>query len=367
MRARAFQLARPLVQLGHQVKMVMPPWQTPQESGRSWQEAGVEICYVPLGGGMGAITRQLVKEVLAFRPDTVHCFKPKAYSGLVAWWLWHFHRHHLRLIVDSDDWEGWGGWNELAPYTPLQKQFFAWQEKWGMAHCHTLTVASRALQTLAWGNGLRPEQVTYLPNGPGIPPPTGQNKRPEPALNGRPLLLLYSRLFEFDTGRLIAILSTVRQAIPNLAILAVGSGLYQADATQLRQQLIQTNLLDHFTDLGWLPENELPNTLATADVGLYLMDDNLLNRTKCPVKLADMLSAGVPVVAEQVGQVSEYIQHQQTGWLCESGDVAGIAAGLIHLLQNAPLRQQLATQAQTHIQTHFNWATLANRVAQIYK
>lgn len=366
MRARAFQLAQPLAQRGHQVKMMMPPWQTPQESGRSWQEAGVEIVYVPVQGGIGGITYQLLKAVLAFRPEVVHCFKPKAYSGLVAWWLWQFHRHKLRLVVDSDDWEGWGGWNELAPYSKSQKLFFAWQEKWGMAHCHALTVASRALQTLAWGNGLRPGQVSYLPNGPGIAAPSGRDKRPELGLSNRPLLLLYSRLFEFNTGRLVAILSAVCQTIPDLAILAVGSGLYQSDAAQLRQQLAQANLLGHVTDLGWLAENDLPDTLAAADVGLYLMDDNLLNRTKCPVKLADMLAAGVPIVAEQVGQVSEYVQHQQTGWLCPSGDVAGVTAGLIHLLQNPPIRHQLSKQAQLHIQTHFSWATLATQAEQLY-
>ncbi|MCZ7673362.1 MAG: hypothetical protein M5U34_42740 [Chloroflexi bacterium] len=47
----------------------------------------------------------------------------------------------LRLIVDSDDWEGWGGWNDRAPYSPLQKRFFAWQEQWGGATATPLTVA----------------------------------------------------------------------------------------------------------------------------------------------------------------------------------------------------------------------------------
>jgi len=31
-------------------------------------------------------------------------------------------------------------------------------------------------------------------------------------------------------------------------------------------------------------------------VALYPFDDNLINRTKCPVKLTDLLYAGIPVV-----------------------------------------------------------------------
>lgn len=368
MRARAFQLARPLVQRGHQVTMIMPPWQTPAEAGRVWQEDGVTIRYVSLQGGVPGITRRLVQAVLATRPRVVHCFKPKAYSGLVGWWLWQFRRHRLRLVVDSDDWEGWGGWNELAPYSPVQKHFFAWQERWGMGHCHTLTVASRALQSLAWAQGVPPAQVLYLPNGPGIDPDAGGGAAQRAALGlaTRPVLLLYSRLFEFDIGRLIAILQQVHAALPDLAILAVGAGLYAADAAQLRQQLAAAGLLDCFVDVGWLPEAELPATLAAADVGLYLMEDTLLNRTKCPVKLADMLAVGVPVVAEAVGQVPEYVQPGQTGLLCPSGDVAGLAAGLVHLLSDEALRRRLGAGARAHVAANFAWARLAERLDAAY-
>lgn len=168
MRSRALSLARPLTRRGHTVKLFMPPWQTPQEADKQWQDGQVELRYVPLRGGVVGITRCLLQEVLAWQPHVVHCFKPKAYSGLVAWWLWQFHRHVIKLVVDTDDWEGWGGWNDKAPYTPLQKRLFAWQEQWGMRHHHALTVASRALQTVAWSLGVPHEQVVYVPNGAGV-------------------------------------------------------------------------------------------------------------------------------------------------------------------------------------------------------
>ena len=114
----------------------MPPWQTPEEADKSWKVDGVALRYIPLGRGTLGTARRLIREVLAWQPNVVHCFKPKAYSGLVAWWLWHFQRKRLRLVVDTDDWEGWGGWNELAPYTPLQKQFLPGKSSGG---CDTAT------------------------------------------------------------------------------------------------------------------------------------------------------------------------------------------------------------------------------------
>ena len=168
MRSRAFSLARELVERGHTVQLLMPPWQTPEEADKNWEEDGVTMRYLPLNGGVLAITRRLIRETLAWQPDVVHCFKPKAYSGLAGWWLWQFHQNRIRLVMDTDDWEGWGGWNELVPYSALQKHFFAWQERWGMEHNHRLTVASRALETIALSMGIPAERVLYVPNGPGI-------------------------------------------------------------------------------------------------------------------------------------------------------------------------------------------------------
>lgn len=369
MRSRALGLGRPLVQKGHTVRLFMPPWHTPSEAGKSWVEDGVEIRYTPLRGGILGITQRLMREVLAWKPDVIHTFKPKAYAGLVAWGCWHWVRGRVRLFTDSDDWEGWGGWNEIAPYRPLQKRFFAWQEQWGMTHHHGLTVASRALQTIAWSLGVSPQKVLYLPNGSGISSDTNgaEVQRASLNLSHRPTILLYSRLFEFDTAYLIPILQQVRAALPDVAVLSVGAGLYEADAAAFRQQLEAHGLMNAFVDVGWVEETALPSLLGCADVGLYLMTDTLLNRTKCSVKLADMLQVGLPVVGEAVGQVTEYVQHGVNGLLCASGDGAGVAAALVSLLQNEAMRRRFAAAALYHIKIHFDWATQAAKLLSFYQ
>jgi glycosyltransferase involved in cell wall biosynthesis len=348
----------------------------------------------------------------------VHCFKPKAYSGLAGWWLWLFHRRRIRLVMDTDDWEGWGGWNDLAPYSSRQKHFFAWQERWGMGHNHMLTVASRALETIALSMGVLAERVVYVPNGPGISRGAATKGRWEQGSGGDisplPTVLVYSRLFEFDTERLVAVLQGVKTAVPNLSVLMVGAGLYEDDAAQFRQQLAAAGLTESVIDAGWtepeaLPDllssadvgiylmedtllnrtkcpvkladaglteavvdagwtepEALPDLLTTADAGIYLMEDTLLNRTKCPVKLADMAGVGLPVVAEAVGQVNEYVVDGRTGFLRTSGDIKGLTADLIHLLQNPAQRAQMGQAAADHIAANFNWARLVERLEEVY-
>ena len=46
---------------------------------------------------------------------------------------------------------------------------------------------------------------------------------------------------------------------------------------------------------GWVSSQDLPGYFAAADVAIYPLDDTLLNRAKCPVKLTDLLLAGLGI------------------------------------------------------------------------
>ena len=241
-----------------------------------------------------------------------------------------------------------------------------------MAHCDYLTVASRELERRALAHGIPAERIIYLPNGSGLkidPRPTREEiegKRTALGLGERPTLLLYSRLFEFDTERLIAVLAGVKAQIPEVAILMIGAGLFAEQAAEMRQRLEAAGLLENCVDVGWLEEKELPQTILAGHVGLYLMDDTLLNRTKCPVKLADMVALGLPVVAEAVGQVEAYVQDGTTGYLRPTGDVEGLVKALVELLQMPQLgRNVFANRAIAHYQTHFSWFGQAYQLINI--
>jgi glycosyltransferase involved in cell wall biosynthesis len=372
MRSRALGLARPLAARGHEVSLIMPPFHTPEEADRTWTEDGVTLRYVPLDGGVFGTARRMVAETLAWRPDVVHSFKPKAYSGLVAWWLWQFHRRSIGLVTDSDDWEGAGGWNDVAPYSATQKRFFAWQERWGLTHAHAVTVASRALEERALAMGLPAGRLVYLPNGPGIPPrlvAEGERAAARAALGlgDRPTVLLFSRLFEFDTARLVKVLAGIRAEVPDMAVLFVGAGLFADDSARFRAQLEAADLLGAVVDVGWTALADLPVTLAAGDVGLYLMDDTPLNWAKCPVKLADMLAAGVPVVGEAIGEVPHYIVDGSTGFVCHSGDVDCLVAAAVTLFGDPLSRQAMGRNAAVDVSQRFSWEGLAAQLESVYR
>ena len=92
----------------------------------------------------------------------------------------------------------------------------------------------------------------------------------------------------------------------------IGKGLF-GEENKLRKLAEEAGIGDSVIIMGWIEPQLLSSYLAAADVAIYPMDDNILNRAKCPLKLIDLLSVGLPVVAERVGQVGEYIQHRKSG------------------------------------------------------
>jgi glycosyltransferase involved in cell wall biosynthesis len=326
------------------------------------------------------IALRLARRALALRPDVVHLFKPKAYSGLVHWLLSRLPRaRRPRLVVDTDDWEGPGGWNEIGGYTPAQRRFFAWQERWGLAHADAVTVASRTLESLVWALGVPPRRVFYVPNG--VAENHEARSRKQEAGDDQSCILLYTRFFEFPVSRVVEILRRVREAVPEARLLIVGKGFSgeeeelvrlatQSGLTVQRDPLPITFHVSRFTPdvtyFGWVPFDTLPTYFSQATLAIYPFDDTLVNRTKCAVKLRDLLAAGVPVVADAVGQNREYIRHGETGWLVSPGDVPAFAEAVVRLLQDAQLRQRLGWAAARDLRERFAWERLVETVERAY-
>jgi len=370
MRMRALPMALALTARGYEVEIFLPPWSNPGDSGREEVKGGVKIHNItlppsiPLLGHL-IITWRLLSRALKSKPHIVHCFKPKAYSGLVAMAIWFLRKVGLAsvgLVMDSDDWEGTGGWNEIENYTWLQKRFFAFQEKWGLLHCDAVTVASRALQTLAWSLGVKPESVFYVPNGMPLES-LELETHPQQASKERPTVLLYTRFFEFSLERVVEIWKGVVEAIPEARLLVVGRGLF-GEEERLRQLMAQREI-EGVEYVGWVEEKK-QKWLASADLAIYPYDDTLINRTKCSIKLIELMGSRLPIVASDVGENRQYIEHLVSGYLIEPGDDESFCQAIIHILRDEELQRALGREAGRRVREKFNWATLAQTVEKAY-
>lgn len=370
MSARALPLAQELTARGWRARLVLPPWDWPADAGRCSRVGQVEIVNVGLRGGPAAVVRRMVSAAREVEPSVVHLFKPKGYGGLAAAWL---RLTGARLVVDCDDWEGPGGWNDrVAHYTAAQRLLFAWQVTALPRSAHAVTVASRALEAHAWHLGLPPSRVRYVPNGlsrfrhdawrAGAQPA----EEPAAAEDGaNPVLALYTRFDVFAPGRLVALIGAIRDRLPRARVLVVGQGLAQEDE-QVRAAARAAGLADAFTWAGFVSFEELPAVLGSASLALYPIDDTSINRAKAPMKLLEVLALGLPVVAEAVGETREYVEHGMNGYLTPAGEHEAFAAAVAHLAERPALRATFAAAARERTWRRFAWESLVGRVEASY-
>jgi len=377
MRARALPLARALAGRGHAVRLLIPPWDSPHESGRAWTLDGVQVIHVNLPPRVPGVfhiwlTLHLVQQAIALPVDVVHFFKPKAYAGLthlVLWWLRlaGLVKRQLRLVVDEDDWEQ--AWNDLEAYSPVEKRFFAWQEVWGLRHADAVTVASRELMRLVGRTGVPNERIFYVPNGVW-PSAFAECAARRAAVyreraGNTPVLLLYSRFLEFGLERIVRIFRHVVARQPMARLLVVGKGLHGQEG-ELANLLREAGLIEKVRFAGWVAYEQLADCFTAADVALFPFDDTPVNRSKCSVKLVELLAAGVPVVADAVGQNREYILDGQNGLLVQPEDDHAFAEAVLRLLQDASLRARIGEAATRRVRERFEWSHLAAEVERAY-
>ena len=368
MAERALPLSEALASRGHALRVALPT-RDAADPGGPVERNGVDIRFAVRGLFVPGVTHvwqalQLFWMALSWRPDIVYCFKPIAYSGAVLFLMRMARRLGLfrgALILDSDDWEGYGGWNEIQPFPGWLKRLIAWQEGWSLRHADSVTVASLELRDLAARAGAR--QVTYIPNAVRSCPESAPSLEAEAlrarlGLTGRPVVLLYTRFFEFGLPRLIATLREVVKRVPEVSLLVVGRGFADEDR-DLRQLAVGAGIEQSVVQAGWVEQAQLPLYFAAADVALYPLDDTLLNRSKCPAKLRDLLAAGVPVVADRVGQAREYITHEVTGVLVKPEDPREMAAATVALLENSRLRVEMGRAAVEDCRARWTWGRWA--------
>jgi len=373
--ARAFFIARALVKRGHRVTILMPPYDHLADSGRIWEQDGVRLENMVLRRNDGwhqlIVPLRMARRAVQLDADLVHVFKPIGYSGLAGMWLRRFSRRPL--VLDSDDWEGRGGWADVNPYPALWRWLFDRQERWLARHADAVTVVSRTLQTQMWGLGVDPARVIYLPNGPdprlrdrleGIEAQKA-GVRAQLGVGDAPLALYLGHIpHGNDLDLALQAWSRVGERLPQARLVIAGTGEGLPALQSYAQAL---GVEDRVLFPGWIERELAPVYVAAADLIVNPLRDTLINRSKCAAKVVSAMALGKAVITSRLGENLEYIEHGRSGWLTEPGDADDLAQALLTLLSNQALAAELGRAARQRLWERFDWQARITEVERAYQ
>lgn len=363
--ARTLPLARFLVQQGHAVTVLIPPWDTPQDAGKVWTDQGVQVVNVALTGGLPITVGRLLRQLRLFQPQIVHIVKPRAHAGLVQWWLWQQRRLPFptrpRILLDVDDWEQ--AWAAINPYHPLVARFLAWQEEWGIRHADGITAASHWLVE-------RVQQ--YAPQTPVCYLPNGVARSEWRVASGKwqvteEQVLFFSRYVEVEPDWLAAFWCGLAALRPTAHLTVFGDPL-----TPGRRELFQQTMAAHCPSAAdrvtWQPyAATLTQTLyAQSACAIFPSLATPLHEAKCSVRLATTLLHGVPVVASAVGEQAHYGAAGAAVLLPADTTPVAFATAVAQVLADPARQAALRQQGQHRLLETYDWAKLGARLDEFY-
>lgn len=367
---RVMPMARAMTARGHQVRVVVPPYDDPAGYGRRWNDAGVEVHALPRPRGVAvplvgaswtqvALARSAMHRLARWRPDIVHVFKPKAVSGLVQALLWR-KRDRPGLVLDCDDWEGKAGWSANEPYSWWQRELFERQESWGLRACDARTAASAEL---ARRRGAEP--VERIVNGyEASTYEAWREAPPSSSTPPRPHAVIYTRFYDAPPEDWVRLVVGALTRVPDLTLSSVGAGPH-SPMPHLLPALDAQGLSGRVRVSGWMDFARLGAFFADCDIALMPMADTVANRSKCSVRYMDLMIAGVPIVASPVGEATTFVRHGETGYLARDASMEALVDAAAHGLQDSK-RGPMAEQARAYAMGELAWERLTAPLQGLY-
>ncbi|MFN8440281.1 MAG: glycosyltransferase family 4 protein [Caldilineaceae bacterium] len=392
--ARTLPLAKELVKQGHEVALLVPPWDTPADSGKHYQEDGVEIINVSIRGGLPFTILRLLYQIRRLQPELVHIVKPRAHAGIIQWLLWQLRRwkispftiHHSQFTIylDLDDWEQ--AWQEINHYGWLTSKFLAWQEEWGIRHADGLTVASRWLEQRAQQYAAE-TPILYLPNGvvvDGERERGGERENNHRVTEPQPAILYLTRYVEVEPEWLVCFSSSLHEALPQSHLIIAGEPL-QPGRDQIFQLALQSssapttvtsdvatdkdsrrNPQSPFTFLGKVIPAQINELYRQVACAIFPSAPTVLQQAKCSVRLATTLLHGVPVVASAVGEQTHYGAEGAARLVAAEATPEEFAAAVVELLNDPAQQQSMIQRAHEHLARNYQWQALGERLEKWY-
>lgn len=210
--------------------------------------------------------------------------------------------------------------------------------------------------------------ITVIPYGIGLAEPGAE--RPPQAGRAAGAKGPFTALF---VGRLVArkgvptLLEAAGRLAPTLGlrVSVIGEG---SERPALEALVARDGLQDVVTLRGRVPSGELVRAYQEADVlVLPAVVDARGDTEGLGVVLLEAMSCGTPVVASDIGGITDIVTHDQTGLLVPPGDPAALATAIQRLATDPALWRRLAEAGRRRFHADFSWTAITRRWEETYR
>ena len=227
--------------------------------------------------------------------------------------------------------------------------------------------AARTSVLIAIGSKVRDDLVAvgigradkYRVFFPGLPAPKSITKATAQStlgINSETLYITFvGRLTQIKRpDRLLDVAKECKTRGLELRFLVAGEGeLFESSKARCKRE--QLNL----TFFGW--RNDIDQIFAASDIAILTSDNEGI-----PLTLIQAAQAGLPIIATNVGSISDIVINESTGYLTETS-AAAMADAIEKLVRDEQLRKMMGEAGKAHATQYFSLERMIKDHSELYR
>jgi len=245
--------------------------------------------------------------------------------------------------------------NHASYYSDFWSGFVEQLEKTSVHMVDGVISVSRPLEKLRHEQGA--DRVRLVPNGVDF------ELFQEARLNrtSHPPTLIYIGTLDKRWGVDLAIeaLPLIREKVPDVNLVIVGKGPAKQEFVDLARS---HGVADAVRFHGLVPQKELPNLMAVADIGIATSRENAFRQFASPLKINEYMAAGLPSICSGGGDAEKLIKESGAGINIPFSREAFVDAVMSFL--NSKTRMADASEAGVNFARSLSWEVQISRIAE---
>lgn len=364
---RGFYFGRSLVKRGHKVTLVANAKKS-KFLFKEYECEGVNIIETPdlLWGQLrtGWDIINAFRRILYLKHknyDIIHALDCRPTVIYPALYLKKYLR--IPLVIDWADWWGRGGAIKLRKPRFLNKLFEpveTYFEENFRRYADFTTVISRLLEQRAIDLGISKGKIKYIPHGCDVETVRPIKQEEARCKVGLPLnyyILIFSGFVLYDADMVAKAFDLVLKEFPDTKLVLTG----KKDILENSKSARNNNILN----LGFVPKDKFLLYLASSDLCLMPLSDNLANRARFPGRIGDYMAAGRPIISNPVGEAGTIVKEYNLG-IVTKPDALNFANGIIEALKDKDARMQWGINSRKLAENKFSFDILSREFEDVY-
>lgn len=304
--------------------------------------------------------------VRQYKPDIIHAHS-SFFCGLPASWVGK--KYNIPVIYEMRGvWEDSAVANGKLRYNSLPYRIIRYLEQKTIDNVDSIVVISDNLEKELIGRNIDKDKINIVYNGVDIKKFRNVEKNMDIIkkynLENNIVLGYIGSVIKLEGLRfLIEAFSIIKQQKNNVKLLIVGNGSELENLIKLAQE---KGVRDDIVFTGYVDHKGIIDYYSVIDIFVLPRLNSRVSNLVTPLKPLEIMSMGKPIVASDVGGITEIIQDNETGVVFESENIESLYKKCLYLIDNESERNRIANNAIEWVGRNRSWEININSYIKIY-